>query len=180
MTDYAKQLAQAKPTVTITPSPLIFEKVNEKWRGLYLGQKHFDKADTTTGEIKSIPVAHFFDGKKVLFNMGAQLTRTLQDVPIGVSVEIELTELKANKHGGGKTKIYAVTPLDIPRMDLAEMFGGYLNIQPPAAEHLIGGAPSPAQIEAPSEEKPDNVDGFFDADKRAKMSAMRDALFNGE
>lgn len=179
MTDYAKQLTQAKPTVTITPSPLIFEKPGEKWRGLYLGQKHFDKTDSQTGEIKTIPVAHFFDGTKVLFNMGAQLTRAMQDVPTGVSVEIQLTELKANKHGGGKTKIYAVTPLDIPRIDLSEMFGGYLNIQPQAAEHLIGGAPVAAQIEAPAQPA-DGVDGFFDADKRAKMTAMRDALYGNE
>lgn len=141
MTTYAEQLKQAKPTVTITPSPLIFEKVNETWRGLYLGQREFTRTDSKTGEVKRNFVAHFFDGQRVLFNMGAQLTRQLESLPVGVSVEIKLTELKANKHSG-KTKIYDVTPLDLPLQNLAEMFGGFLNITAPAPQDLL---PAPAE-----------------------------------
>lgn len=134
--DYAKQLNTAKTTVTITPSPLILEKVGEKFRGLYIGIRAFDKLNQTTGEIESKPVAHFFDGNKVLFNMGAQLTRAVEMLAPGISVEITLKELKPNKHSG-KTKIYDIAPLDIERVDMTTLFGGMLVITAPAAEHLL-------------------------------------------
>lgn len=143
MTTYAEQLSQAKTTVTITPSPLIFEKVGETWRGLYLGQREFTRTIAETGEVKRNTVAHFFDGTRVVFNMGAQLTRQLETLPVGVSVEIKLTALQPNKHGGGKTKIYDVTPLDLPIQNLAEMFGGFLNITAPAPQDLL---PPPAEV----------------------------------
>lgn len=134
--DYAKQLTTAKTTVTITPSPLILEKVGEKFRGLYIGVRAFDKLNQATGEIESKPVAHFFDGNKVLFNMGAQLTRAVETLAPGVSVEITLKELKPNKHSG-KTKIYDIAPLDIERVDMTTLFGGMLVITAPDAEHLL-------------------------------------------
>lgn len=140
MTDYKSLLTKAKPTVTITPSPLIMEKVGDTFRGLYLGQQQFNKTNPKTGEVTVHQVAHFFDGEKVRFNMGAQLTRSIQVLNPGVSVEIVLTELKANDKGG-KTKIYSVTPLDIPRQNLEEMFGGYLQITAPAEKDLL---PAPA------------------------------------
>lgn len=145
MSDYSKKLADAKPIVTITPSPLILEKVGESFRGMYLGLKTFDKRDPNTGELKTMPIAHFYDGEGVLFNMGAQLTRAVELLKPGVSVEIVLKELKPNAHGG-KTKIYAISPLDIPVENLGEMFGGMLAITAPDPSHLITG-PAPEQDE---------------------------------
>ena len=147
MSAYSEQLKTAKPTVTITPTPLIMEKVGDKFRGLYLGLRGFDKVDPKTGEKKHLPVAHFYDGERVRFNMGAQLTRQIEVLNVGVSVEIVLTELKPNSQGG-KTKIYSITPLDLPKIDLAELFGGYLNITAPAPEYLL---PAPSVPEPEQE-----------------------------
>lgn len=144
MTTYQDQLKAANTTVTITPTPLILEKVGEKFRGLYLGLQSFDKTNANTGEITRLPVAHFFDGAGVRFNMGAQLTRAVAMLRPGISVEIVLTELKANNKGG-KTKIYSITPLDIPRTDIEEMFGGVLSISAPAPEHLLPAPPAPIE-----------------------------------
>jgi len=143
MSTYSEQLAQAQTTVTITPVPLILEKQGEKFRGMYIGLSQFDKVDAKTGEMVSMTTAHFFDGEKILFNMGAQLVRAISKLTPGVSIELELKELKANKHGG-KTKIYSVTPLNIPVANLAEMFGGVLQVTAPAPEHLL---PAPAAPE---------------------------------
>lgn len=136
MNDYAKQLQKAETTVTITPSPLIMEKVGDKFRGLYLGQQAFQKTNPKTGEITNHQVAHFFDGERVRFNMGAQLTRAISVLSVGVSVEIQLAELKPNDKGG-KTKIYSITPLNIPLVDMAQMFGGVLQIAAPSEKDLI-------------------------------------------
>jgi len=136
MTTYAEELKAATPVVTITPAPLVFEKVGEAFRGLYLGQREFSRVIPATGEIKTNRVAHFYDGAKVLFNMGAQLTRALEVLNPGVSVEIILTELKANQHSG-KTKIYSISPLNIPTQNMAELFGGLLNIGAPAPQDLL-------------------------------------------
>jgi hypothetical protein len=149
MSTYSEELAAATPTVTITPSPLIMEKVGQKFRGLYLGQRSFERTDQLTGEMKRNMVAHFFDGERVLFNMGAQLTRALETLATGVSVELELKELKSNAKGG-KTKIYDVTPLNVPVKNLKEMFGGFLNIEAPAAEHLLPATGGTLGIEAPA------------------------------
>ncbi|MBK9497220.1 MAG: hypothetical protein IPO08_22425 [Xanthomonadales bacterium] len=145
MATYLEQLTNANTTVTITPTPLIFDKITDpKFRGLYLGLQTFTKTNPQTGEITTLPVAHFFDGVGVRFNMGAQLTRAVSMLRPGISVEVALVELKKNAKGG-TTKIYSVTPLDIPRVNLEEMFGGVLSISAPAAEHLL--PPPPAPIE---------------------------------
>ena len=133
---YADQQAQDKTTHTITPTPLNLEKIGDKFRGMYLGLQTFEKANPMTGEITVMPVAHFFDGQGVRFNMGAQLTRAVSVLKPGVSIEITLSELKPNNKGG-KTKIYSIAPLDIPRQDIEQMFGGVLSISAPAPEHLL-------------------------------------------
>lgn len=135
MATYLEQLNEAQPTVTITPKPLIMERVGDKFRGMYVGMQSFEK------DGRLMPVAHFFDGEGIVFNMGAQLTRAVSMLKPGISLEIKLTELKPNNKGG-KTKIYSVTPLNIPRMNIEEMFGGVLSIEAPAPEHLIA-APAP-------------------------------------
>jgi hypothetical protein len=139
---YLDELKNAKPTVTITPTPLIMEKVGEMFRGLYVGMQTFDKTNTQTGETNPMPVVHFYDGEGIRFNMGAQLTRAMSMLKPGISVEIKLVELKPNSKGG-RTKIYSVTPLNIKRVNLDEMFGGVLSIEAPAPEHLIT---SPAPV----------------------------------
>lgn len=136
MSTYAEQLANAQPVVVITPTPLILERAGSKFRGLYLGLQSFDKRNPQTGEIKRLPVAHFYDGEKVVFNMGAQLTRVVSTLKPGTSVEITLAELKPNAMGG-KTKLYSIAPLGLPVVNLSEMFGGFLKIEAPAPEHLI-------------------------------------------
>lgn len=148
MTTYLEQLNAAKPTVTITPTPLIMERVGESFRGLYVGMQTFQKTNAQTGEVKTMPVAHFYDGEGIRFNMGAQLTRAVSMLKPGISVEIKLIELKPNNMGG-KTKIYSVTPLDIKRIDIEEMFGGVLSIEEPAPEHLL---PAPTVVESDDDE----------------------------
>jgi hypothetical protein len=164
MSEYTEKLAKAKPTVTITPTPLILEKPGAMFRGMYLGLKTFDKTDPKTGEVKTLPIAHFYDGTGVLFNMGAQLTRAVELLKPGVSVEIVLKELKPNTHGG-KTKIYAISPLDIPVENLGEMFGGMLAINAPYPKHMLT---------APDYTDPNFVASQIFADKHA---ANRAALF---
>lgn len=139
---FQDQLKEAKTTITITPDPLVMEKVGDTFRGLYLGIRPFEKLDQTTGELKRMPVAHFWDGEKVVFNMGKQMTDSIQVLPPGTSVEVKLKELKKNAKGGS-TKIYSITPLDIPRVDLRDMFGGHLEISAPAPEHLALPSPQP-------------------------------------
>lgn len=136
MSAYSEELAAAETTVTITPESLIMEKVGHKFRGLYLGQSEFTKADKKTGELKVMRVANFYDGEKVLFNMGAQLTRALAPIRPGISLEIELKELKPND-AGGKTKIYSVTPLNIPVKDLRAIFGEVYLITAPDEKDLL-------------------------------------------
>jgi hypothetical protein len=136
MSTYLEELKQAKTTVIITPASLIFEKPGQRFRGLYLGQRVFESADPATGEVKAKMAAYFFDGEKILFNLGAQLTRALSTLSEGVSVEIELKELKSNKKGG-KTKIYDVSPLDLPIQNPADVFGGHFRIAAPAPEKLL-------------------------------------------
>ena len=143
MSQYTEDLKTANTTAVITPSPLIMNSVGEKFRGLYVGMKSFDKVDPNTGALTSMPVAHFFDGTGLVFNMGAQLTRAIAMIKPGTSVEITLKELKSNKHSG-KTKIYSIAPLDIPKVDLEEMFGGVLAIGDPAPEHLLPAPVAPA------------------------------------
>jgi hypothetical protein len=145
---YKDSLTTAKQIVTITPSPLILERPGDTFRGAYLGLRNFEKVDIATGEIRQIPVAHFYDGTKVVFNMGTQLTRVVQPLPLGISVEITLQELKPNSKGG-KTKIYAVSPLDIPKLNLDEEFGGFLQITAPQPEHLL-----PPPVEVVPEQEP--------------------------
>jgi len=145
-TQLQDQLKQAAPTVVITPEPLIMEKAGDCFRGVYLGLRAFDKLNPQTGELERKPVAHFYDGERVLFNMGAQLTRAVELLPVGISVEIVLKELKANNKGG-KTKIYSIAPLDIPRLDLHDLFGGLLELTAPKPEDLI--LPSAPMIAAP-------------------------------
>lgn len=139
---YLDQLKNAETTVTITPTPLIMERVGDKFRGLYIGLQSFEKQNQQTGEISTMPVAHFYDGEGIRFNMGAQLTRAVSMLKPGISVEIKLIELKPNNKGG-KTKIYSVSPLNIPRQNVEDMFGGVLSITAPAPEHLL---PAPAPV----------------------------------
>jgi hypothetical protein len=141
-TSFQNQLKEAKTTITITPDPLVMEKVGDTFRGLYLGIRPFEKLDQTSGELKRMPVAHFWDGEKVVFNMGKQMTDSIQVLPPGTSVEVKLKELKKNAKGGS-TKIYSITPLDIPRVDLRDMFGGHLEISAHAPEHLALPSPKP-------------------------------------
>lgn len=152
MPTYAEELAAAKTTVTITPEPLILEKAGATWRGMFIGLSTFTKTDPKTGEIKTLPLAHFYDGSKILFNMGAQLTRALANLRTGVSVEIVLKELKANAHGG-KTKIYSITPLTVPIKDVNDIFGGVLSIAAPATSDLL---PPPAEHAKPAGPDYDN------------------------
>jgi hypothetical protein len=140
MSNYLEELNEAEPSITITPTPLIMEKVGESFRGLYVGMQSFQKTNAQTGELQTLPVAHFYDGNGIRFNMGAQLTRAMSMLKPGISVEIKLVELKANNKGG-KTKIYSVTPLKIGAVNLEEMFGGVLSINAPAPEHLLNAAP---------------------------------------
>ena len=142
-------LKNAPTTLIITPEPLIMEKVGDTFRVVYLGLRAFDKLNPTTGEMERKPVAHFYDGEKVLFNMGAMLTRACELLIAGMSVEIVLKELKANNKGG-KTKIYSVAPLDIPRLDLHDLFGGVLEITAPKPEDLR--PPAPVAENAPPDE----------------------------
>jgi len=160
MTTYSEELANAETTVTITPESLIMEKVGTKFRGLYLGQSEFTKADKKTGEIKMMRVANFYDGEKVLFNMGAQLTRALAPIRPGISMEIELKELKPND-AGGKTKIYSVTPLNIPIKDLRAIFGDVYMISAPSEADLL------PEHSARTEQANTNGGETTDADKRA-------------
>ena len=136
MSNYLDELKDAEPSITITPTPLIMEKVGESFRGLYIGMQSFEK------DGRLMPVAHFYDGVGIRFNMGAQLTRAVSMLKPGISVEIKLVELKANQKGG-KTKIYSVTPLKIALVNIEEMFGGVLSITAPAPEHLL---PPPAPV----------------------------------
>jgi hypothetical protein len=136
MSNYLDELNKAEPSITITPTPLIMDKIGDSFRGLYVGMQSFEK------DGRLMPVAHFYDGVGIRFNMGAQLTRAVSMLKPGISVEIKLTELKANTKGG-KTKIYSVTPLKIALVNLDEMFGGVLSITAPAPEHLIS---SPAPV----------------------------------
>ena len=130
--DYAEQLKAAQTTITIPPAPLILEKVGATWRGMYLGLRTFSKTDPNTGEVKILPVAHFYDGAGVLFNMGTQMVHSVAVLRPGTSIEIALREMKPNKGKEGKTKIYSISPLDIPVANMNELFGGMLNISAPA------------------------------------------------
>jgi hypothetical protein len=138
---YQDELKSATQTVIITPTSLIMEKAGETFRGMYLGIKVINMPkEGGNGEIKEVPTAYFYDGEKVLFNMGSQLTREIKNLPAGMSVEIKLMELKQNKHGGGKTKIYSVAPLNIPVKNITEIFGGILQFEAPAPQRLLDGA----------------------------------------
>ena len=147
-TQLADQLKAANTTVIVTPESLIMEKVGDTFRGVYLGLRAFDKLNPQTGEIERKPVAHFYDGEHVLFNMGAMLTNAIEVLPPGISVEIVLKELKANNKGG-KTKIYSVAPLDLPKLDLSDLFGGLLELTAPDPKHLIPPSEVAGEIEAP-------------------------------
>jgi hypothetical protein len=150
MTNYTEMLNAAKPKIVITPSSLIMEKVGDTFRGMYLGQKEFTRIDKNTGEVKINTISNFYDGEKVRFNMGVQLNRAIAVLKSGVSVEIKLVELKANKNNG-KTKIYSIAPLDMPIQDISELFGGFLELTAPKDEDLMfSDAPQHAQIEAPT------------------------------
>ena len=150
--DLKDQLKNAATTLIITPEPLIMEKVGDTFRGTFIGLRAFDKVNATTGEMERKPVAHFYDGEKVLFNMGAMLTRSCEVLAAGTSIEIVLKELKANNKGG-KTKIYSIAPLDIPRLDLHDLFGGVLEISAPKPEDL--------QLSAPAQESQEPVEPLF-------------------
>lgn len=172
MSTYAQELADAEKTITITPVPLIMNNAGDKFRGMYIGIKTWPKLDAKTGELIDQPVAHFYDGEKIVFNMGAQLTRAISDLKPGVSVEIVLSELKKNKHNGN-TKIYSITPLKVPVKNLEEMFGGFLNIAPPAEEHLIA---APAATPEPDLDKASNADvDAWLAEKDKQTEAERNA-----
>jgi hypothetical protein len=138
MSNYLDELKNAEPSITITPTPLIMEKIGDSFRGLYVGMQTFEK------DGRLMPVAHFYDGVGIRFNMGAQLTRAVSMLKPGISVEIKLVELKANNKGG-KTKIYSVSPLKIALVNLEEMFDGVLSISAPAPEpeHLL---PAPTSV----------------------------------
>jgi len=128
MTTFQEQLNSAKKTVVLTAKPLPMEKVGDTFRGMYLGSKTESRVDEH-GAITEKVIYHFFDGERVYFSMGAQLGRVIHALPVGISVEITFTELSPNKKSAGKTKIYDVAPLDVPVMDVREMFGGILVIQ---------------------------------------------------
>lgn len=168
MSTYSEELAKAEKSITITPVPLNMDKEGDTFRGMYIGLKTWEARNAETGEISNKPIAHFYDGDKILFNMGVQLTRAIADLKPGVSVEIVLKELKKNNHNG-KTKIYSITPLKIAVANLEEMLGGFLNITPPAPEHLIL-----APVEA---EPTDNaaLDAWI-ASKEAQAQTGRDEL----
>lgn len=162
MSTYSEELVSAQKTVTITPKSLIMKEIGTKFRGLYLGQSEFTKADPKTGELKVMRTANFYDGEKVLFNMGAQLTRSLAPIRPGISMEIELVELKKNG-AGGETKIYSITPLNIPVKDLRAIFGDVYMITAPSEADLL-----PEQSAHTTEQqsaKPETHTS--DADKRA-------------
>lgn len=173
MSNYSEMLKGAQPKIVITPASLIMEKVGDTFRGLYLGQKETTKTDPKTGEVKILQVANFYDGEKVLFNMGAQLTRAIAPLRTGVSVEIKLIELKSNNKGG-KTKIYSVAPLDVPIQDVAELFGGFLEVTAPKPEDLMFSEPAPAaQLPAQTKTTGDILrDIGFEPEKPAAPAAQ--------
>jgi hypothetical protein len=180
MSNYLDELNAAEPSITITPTPLIMEKVGESFRGLYVGMQSFQKQNAQTGNTDTIPVAHLYDGVGIRFNMGAQFTRAMSMLKPGISVEIKLIELKANTKGG-KTKIYSVTPLKIATVNLEEMFGGVLSISAPAPEHLLNAAPvivdndetdelTSAGIPRKSDKAKDPITEFWSIVKEINMS----------
>lgn len=143
MNNYQEQLKNAQPTVTITPTPINLDRVGDTFRGMFIGLQTFSKRDPNTGAVSELPVANFYDGVGIRTNMGAQLTRICAMLKPGVSVEVKLTELKRNGKGGS-TKIYSVTPLNIPVANVAEMFAGLNMVTAPVG--------SDRQISAPEEE----------------------------
>lgn len=169
MSAYSEELANAQKSIPITAVPLVMDKPGEKFRGMYLGLKNWRKENPETGEISDQPIAHFYDGEKVLFQMGAQLTRAISSLKPGVSVEIVLSELKKNKHNGS-TKIFSITPLKIPVANLEELFGGFFEIAAPELEQLPAGDPVPE----PNLETSTNgeVDAWL-ASKDAEVEAQR-------
>jgi len=178
MSDITALLDQAQPGVTITPVALIMEKDGETFRGVFLGFTTFEKVDEHTGDIKDVQVANFFYGNKVYFNMGAQLVRQLQNIPVGTCVQVTLDSQKARKAGTGKTKIYHVDILNIPRVDTADLFGGLLQITAPAAEDLPhtqlltngsqGGTLVPSGADVPQPARNSSSDATAPAPSKAK------------
>jgi len=156
--DYAEQLKAAQTTITITPAPLILEKVGATWRGMYLGLRTFSKTDPNTGEVKILPVAHFYDGAGVLFNMGTQMVHSVAVLRPGTSIEIALREMKPNKGKEGKTKIYSISPLDIPVANMNELFGGMLNISAPAPQDLLQPPSNNGNGHAPAKKTPSTAE----------------------
>lgn len=147
MSNYIEMLRNAKPKIVITPASLIMEKVGDTFRGLYLGQNDFTRVDQQTGEVKVNRIANFYDGEKVRFHMGTQLTRAIAPLKVGVSVEIVLIELKKNTKGGS-TKIYSIAPLDMPIQNVSELFGGFLEVTAPQESDLLfPDSPAPAQLQ---------------------------------
>jgi len=147
-------LENAEPGVAITPTQLVLEKVGESFRGFFVGfAPDWERIDIKTGEMRRTKVMLFFDGKKLLSNMGAQLVRVMGSIAPGTALQITLDELKANEHGG-KTKIYVVTPLLIRPLDLREVFGDTLRLAAPqdVGEPLIIAQDA---VSAPAEPKPE-------------------------
>jgi len=144
------ELDAAETAITITERALQMDAVGAKFRAYYIGLKPGWKVNQQTGEMIAIKIARFFRESALWTNMGAQLVRVCADLEPGLPVEVELRELRPNKQGG-KTKIYGVTVLKMPPLDVHALFQGITRVIENTPPEIVA-AVEAAQLAAPAQE----------------------------
>lgn len=100
-------MTKLKPQLTLTASYLEFEKVGEKFRGIYLGMSTMNVTDKQTGELKSLECVKFIKDGKVVINGGYVLVEEVKRAALPIGTPLEVTYLKKE----GNTKIYELALL---------------------------------------------------------------------
>ena len=80
------------------------EKVNEKFRGVFIGFQEMNITDKQTGEMKKLKAARFIIDRKIFINAGAVLISELHRANVPTGTPLEVTYVRKE----GNTKVYSI------------------------------------------------------------------------
>lgn len=80
------------------------EKVNEKFRGVFIGFQEMNITDKQTGEMKKLKAARFIIDRKIFINAGAVLISELNRANVPTGTPLEVTYVRKE----GNTKVYSI------------------------------------------------------------------------
>jgi len=103
----SRSLSDAQPTLTLTSKYAQFDKIGDKFRGIFHSFCELTVKDAQTDDLKTIKGVRLINDGQIYVHGGANLLRQLEafNIPAGQALDIEYVEKSGN------VKVFSITLL---------------------------------------------------------------------